>query len=61
LGTPSLLPLSNGTLLASHDYFGWGQVLLCRNKSALSTSNLCEAAVVTSSSAGNGDSRLACD
>ena len=28
LGTPSLLLLSNGTLLASHDYFGWGQVLL---------------------------------
>ena len=26
LGTPSLLPLGNGTLLASHDYFGWGKV-----------------------------------
>ncbi len=31
LGTPSLLPLSNGTLLASHDYFGWGEVIPCRN------------------------------
>ena len=28
LGTPSLLLLSDGSLLVSHDYFGWGQVRL---------------------------------